>query len=226
MKVVASAATGEEAVILFKQFHPDVTLMDLQLPGMSGLDAIRAIRHEDAAARIIVLTMYDGEEDIHRALQEGAATYLLKDMLFDDLAARIRIVKQGDLPLPPKVGARLAQRESHRHLSPRETEVIELIVQGLRNKGNRRCPQHHGKYRSGASAQPVHQTRRARSHGRSQSGPAPWPHPHAAVLTRDVCARLDADPTRSNAGRLHGRVQAAAAENGTKRRTLSRSWIT
>lgn len=134
MKVVASAATGEEAVILFKQFHPDVTLMDLQLPGMSGLDAIRAIRHEDAAARIIVLTMYDGEEDIHRALQEGAATYLLKDMLFDDLAARIRIVKQGDLPLPPKVGARLAQRESHRHLSPRETEVIELIVQGLRNK--------------------------------------------------------------------------------------------
>ena len=134
MEVVASAATGEEAVILFKQHHPDVTLMDLQLPGMSGLDTIRAIRRADTAARIVVLTMYDGEEDIYRALQEGAATYLLKDMLFDDLAARIRKVKHGDLPLPPEVEARLAERQLHTPLSPRETEVVELIAQGLRNK--------------------------------------------------------------------------------------------
>ena len=134
MEVVASAATGEEAVILFKQHHPDVTLMDLQLPSMSGLDAIRAIRQEDADARIIVLTMYDGEEDIYRALQEGASTYLLKDTLFDDLAARIRKVRDSDQPLPPEVGARLAERQSHRTLTQRETEVVELLAQGQRNK--------------------------------------------------------------------------------------------
>ena len=85
MQVIASAATGEEAVAMFRQSLPDVTLMDLQLPKMSGLEAIRAIVHERAEARIIVLTMYHGEEDIYRALEAGAATYLLKDMLADEL---------------------------------------------------------------------------------------------------------------------------------------------
>src|SRR5258708_13058797 len=85
MKVVASTATGEEAVTLFRRQRPDVTLMDLQLPGISGLEAIRQIRTFDDAARIVVLTMYEGDEDIHRALQAGPTTYLLKDTISDKL---------------------------------------------------------------------------------------------------------------------------------------------
>ena len=134
MEVVASAATGEEAVALFKEHRPDVTLMDLQLPGMSGLEAIRAIKRTHLAARIIVLTMYEGEEDIFRALQEGANSYLLKDSLFDDLASRIRNVRNGEVTLPPKVEARLAERKTHRPLSARETEIVGLLARGLRNK--------------------------------------------------------------------------------------------
>lgn len=134
MEVVASAATGEEALALFEQHHPDVTLMDLQLPGQSGLETIRAIRREHADARIIVLTMYHGEEDIFRALQEGAATYLLKDSLFGDLANRIREVYDGTTQLPPEIQARLDERRAHKPLSARELQVVQLIAQGKRNK--------------------------------------------------------------------------------------------
>ncbi|MEQ1761041.1 MAG: response regulator transcription factor [Vicinamibacterales bacterium] len=134
MTVVAAAATGEEAVALFQKHRPDVTLMDLQLPGMSGLEAIRTIRKEAPTACIVVLTMYEGEEDIFRALREGASTYLLKDSLFDDLASRIRNVRNGEVALPPNIEARLAERKTHRPLSARETEVVGLIAKGLRNK--------------------------------------------------------------------------------------------
>ena len=134
MEVAASAATGEEAVVRFREHRPDVVLMDLQLPGQSGLETIRAIKREEPAARIIVLTMYQGEEDIFRALQEGAATYLLKDSLFDDLANRIRDVRSGASPLPPEVEARLEERRTHKTPSARELEVIELIGRGMRNK--------------------------------------------------------------------------------------------
>ena len=95
MTVVGSAATGEEAVALFERHRPDITLMDLQLGSMSGVEAIRAIRHQDAAARIVVLTMYHGDEDIHRALEAGAAAYLLKDTLSDDLIRVVREVHEG-----------------------------------------------------------------------------------------------------------------------------------
>jgi DNA-binding NarL/FixJ family response regulator len=134
MEVAAAAGTGEEALVLFRRHHPDVVLMDLQLPGQSGLETIRAIRKEDNDARIIVLTVYRGEEDIFRALQEGAATYLLKDSLFDDLANRIREVQSGTTRLPPEVEARLEERRTHKILSARELEVIELIARGMRNK--------------------------------------------------------------------------------------------
>ena len=134
MEVTASAATGEEGVVLFRKHQPDVVLMDLQLPGQSGLETIQAIKREAPGARIIVLTTYQGEEDIFRALQEGAATYLLKDSLFDDLANRIREVRSGAAQLPPDVVARLEERRGHKILSARELEVIELIARGLRNK--------------------------------------------------------------------------------------------
>lgn len=134
MEVVGSAATGEEAEVLFHKCRPDVVLMDLQLPGQSGLDTIRAIRRKAPDARIIVLTMYQGEEDIFRALRDGAATYLLKDSLFDDLANLIRDVHAGVARLPPDVEARLEERRTHKAPSARELEVIELISQGMRNK--------------------------------------------------------------------------------------------
>lgn len=134
MEVVGSAATGEEAVALFQRHRPDVTLMDLQLPTMSGVDAIRAIRREHADARIIVLTMYPGEEDIYRAFDAGAATYLLKDMPSDEFIHAIREVHAGSRPLPPDIQARLDERATHRPVTPRELEVLELISQGMRNK--------------------------------------------------------------------------------------------
>jgi len=134
MMVVGSAATGEEGFELFRTHRPDVTLMDLQLPQMSGLDTVRAIKRVQPDARIIVLTMYQGEEDIFRAMQEGATSYLLKDSLFDDLATRIREVHTGEGRLPPAIETRLAERKHHKTLSPRERQIVELIAEGMRNK--------------------------------------------------------------------------------------------
>lgn len=134
MQVVGSASTGEEAVALFKRERPDVTLMDLQLPTMSGLEAIQLIRREDADAHIIVLTMYQGDEDIHRALSAGAATYLLKDTLSDDLIRFVREVHTGRRPIRADVKARLDERASAPTLTPREIQVMELVAEGKRNK--------------------------------------------------------------------------------------------
>jgi DNA-binding NarL/FixJ family response regulator len=123
MAVVAQASNGEEAVEQFRTTRPDVTLMDLHLPRMNGLDAIRAIRAEAPEARIIVLTMYDGDEDIYRAIQAGAAGYLLKDT-----------VHAGGRVLPPQVAAALEARASQPALTLREIQVLELLATGNRNK--------------------------------------------------------------------------------------------
>lgn len=134
MVVVGEAATGEEAVALYKQHRPDITLMDLRLRGMSGLDAIRAIHQYQVDSRIIVLTMYEGDEDIHRALAAGAVAYLLKDTLSDDLLRVVREVHAGGAPMTVEVEARLAERASYPKLTPREVEVIERVANGRRNK--------------------------------------------------------------------------------------------
>jgi DNA-binding NarL/FixJ family response regulator len=134
MRVVGFAATGEEAVVQWRRHRPDVTLMDLRLGGMSGLDAIRAIRREEPAARVVVLTMYQGDEDIHQALAAGAATYLLKDTISDDLIRTIREVHAGGQPMDPEVKARLSERAAQPHLTPREIEVLNLVAKGHRNK--------------------------------------------------------------------------------------------
>jgi two-component system NarL family response regulator len=134
IEVVASAATGEEAVAAFRRHKPNVVLMDLQLPGISGVDAIRAIRALDDAARIVVLTMYDGDEDIHRALEGGATTYLLKDSVSDDLIGVIRDVHTGGRPMAAEVKARLAHRAARPTLTKREIRVLQLVLKGQRNK--------------------------------------------------------------------------------------------
>jgi DNA-binding NarL/FixJ family response regulator len=132
--VVAMAASGEQAVELFRAHRPDVTLMDLRLPKMSGVEAIRAIRSEDPRARVIVLTMYEGDEDVHRALEAGAMAYLLKDTRADDLVQAIRGAHAGKKGISPTIEARLAERASHPILTSRETRIVELMAQGLRNK--------------------------------------------------------------------------------------------
>jgi len=134
MAVVAEASTGEDAVDLYREHRPDVVLMDLRLPGMSGVDAIRAIREFDREARVIVLTTFDGDEDIYRSLQAGARGYLLKDMLRKELIDAIRAVHAGRAYYSPVVAARLAERLPRQELSTRETEVLQLVAEGKSNK--------------------------------------------------------------------------------------------
>jgi DNA-binding NarL/FixJ family response regulator len=134
LEVVGGAASGEEAVTSHRKYRPDVTLMDLQLPRMSGLDAIRIILRESPQARIIVLTMYEGDEDIFRALEAGASTYLLKDTLSDDLLRVVREVHGGQRPIGPDVRLRLAERTRHPTMTSREIDVIALVAQGMGNK--------------------------------------------------------------------------------------------
>ena len=134
MTVVAQASDGEQAVEQFLRFKPDVTLMDLEMPTMRGVQAIHAIRRHDPEARIVVLTMYHGDEDIHRAVAAGAVGYLLKDMLPDDLIRVIREVHAGGRAIPPEIAAALEQRASQPTLTVREFQVLELLSTGKRNK--------------------------------------------------------------------------------------------
>jgi DNA-binding NarL/FixJ family response regulator len=134
MTVCAQAESGTDAVRLFHKHRPDVTLMDLRLPGMSGLDALRAIRRDDPAARCVVLTTYEGDEDIHQALEAGAAGYLIKAMSHETLVDALRKVHAGTRFLPAPVAQSLAARTPNSDLSPREREVLTLMVHGKSNK--------------------------------------------------------------------------------------------
>lgn len=133
MEVVAEASNGEEAIERYREFRPDLVLMDLSMPVMDGLAATQAILDEFPDARVIVLTTYDGDEDIHRALEAGARGYLLKDMLVDEMAEVIRAVSQGRKGVPRAVAARLAEYTPRVPLTPRETEVLSLVAKGLTN---------------------------------------------------------------------------------------------
>ena len=133
MTVVAEAANGEEALEKYRQVQPDLVLMDLSMPVMDGLEATRAILDEFPAARIIVLTTYAGDEDIHRALEAGAMGYLVKDMMVAEILKVIGIVMSGRRGIPPTVAATLAEHTPRVALTPRETEVISLMAAGLTN---------------------------------------------------------------------------------------------
>ena len=134
MTVVAEASNGQQAVELFRQHRPDVTLLDLRMPGMGGVEAATAIRAEFPAARMIALTTYGGDEDIRRALAAGVLAYLTKDVLHDELLKAIRAVNEGHTYLPAAVAAALAAQLPRPDLSAREVQVLELIVRGLANK--------------------------------------------------------------------------------------------
>ncbi len=134
IRVVAEAATGEQAVELFRQHHPDVTLMDLRIPGMNGLEATVAIRREFPDARIAVLTNYEGSEDIYRCLQAGALAYLLKDSSAETLIEAVRAVHNGRRYIPPGIAERLSERLPLSDLTQRELEVLALIARGRSNQ--------------------------------------------------------------------------------------------
>jgi DNA-binding NarL/FixJ family response regulator len=134
MRLVAGASTGREAIQRFREHQPDVTLMDLRLPDMSGIDAMRAIRAEFPDARIVVLTTFEGDVEIQRALEAGARGYLLKSMPPRELLEGIRHVHAGRKRIPPEVAAQLAEHFSDDPLTPREVEVLRHVAAGDRNK--------------------------------------------------------------------------------------------
>jgi DNA-binding NarL/FixJ family response regulator len=134
LTVVAEAENGTQALETFRKAQPDVVLMDLRLPGMGGVEATIAIRKEFPDARIIVLTTFDMDEDIYRAIQSGAQSYLLKDTPDDQLAETIRAVHSGNPLLPAKVAERLAARRRRPDLSEREMEVLKMLLKGCSNK--------------------------------------------------------------------------------------------
>lgn len=134
MTVVAQAGSGEEAVELYDKHLPDIVLMDLRLPGMSGVEAIRTVVARHRQARFVVLTTYEGDEDIHQALQAGARSYIVKGMPHEALVNALRRVHAGGRFLPPPVSRALLSRIPNSDLSAREREVLSLIVRGRSNR--------------------------------------------------------------------------------------------
>lgn len=132
--VVAEAASGRSALEAFAKYHPDVTLMDLRMPDLNGAEATALLRQQFPGARVLVLTTYDYDEDIYRALEAGAAGYLLKNIDSASLLAAVRAIHAGTYKLPEALATRLAQRKAAPELTPRELEVLLLIVQGQSNK--------------------------------------------------------------------------------------------
>ncbi len=134
IQVVGEAADGVEAIAQFRKHQPDVTMIDLRLPKLGGVDVIQRVRSETPNARFVVLTTYDGDEDIYRALKSGAKAYLLKGMTSEELITTIREVAAGKSHIPAAIAERLAERMGTEGLTPREADVLEQIVHGKSNK--------------------------------------------------------------------------------------------
>lgn len=134
IELVAEASNGNEAVELFRQHRPDVTLMDLRMPELDGIAAVKTIRSEFANARIIALTSFDGDHDVFRALEAGVCGYLLKEAVHTEVLNAIRTVHAGQTLMSPEVSERIADYFPQAVLTPREIEVLELVAQGMANK--------------------------------------------------------------------------------------------
>ena len=134
MTVVGQAGSGQELLTLFRAQKPDVVLMDLRMPGLSGADTIGRLVQEDASARILVLTIHKGDDAVYQALRAGARGYLLKDVSSQEVIAAIRAVAAGEQCIPPLIAARLAERMLKGDLTAGEMDVLRLIGQGLSNK--------------------------------------------------------------------------------------------
>jgi DNA-binding NarL/FixJ family response regulator len=134
MELIGEASNGQEALEIFRRLQPDVTLMDLRLSDMSGIDAMIAIRGEFPQAKIVMLTMIEGDAEIQRALKAGASAYILKNMSSKNLIKTIRLVHSGKKYIPPELAARLAEHLGDKNLTTRELEVLKVVSDGLRNQ--------------------------------------------------------------------------------------------
>lgn len=134
MELVAEASNGREAVEKFREFKPDVVLMDLRMPEMDGVEAVKQIRAISPDAKIIALTSYDGDQDIYRAIEAGVRGYILKEMVHTKVIQAIRTVEQGKRLMPPEVAERLSEYFPQVALTPREVEVLSLVARGMANK--------------------------------------------------------------------------------------------
>ncbi len=214
LQVVAEAANGVEAVDMFERHHPDVTLLDLRMPEMEGVEAVRQIRVRDPQAKVIILTTYDTDEDITRALKAGAKAYVLKDISAEALVTCIHDVLAGKTYLAPAAAAKLAEGVMHVHLTPRELTALRLMADGKSNKeianelgiSDRTVKTHLGHLFEKLGRQPGHATpvprRTVARRGRVRPGlsrPASGPlkhrsrdclyqgeHPHRGVAARSV----------------------------------------
>ncbi len=134
MTVIAEAADGEEAFEIYEDILPDIVLMDLRMPGMGGAEATLRIRKRHPGAKIVVISTYDWDEDIHRALESGASSYILKDMPIEDIAETVEAVYKGEATLPSTVTKRLAERAHRAPITERERDVLEALIKGRSNK--------------------------------------------------------------------------------------------
>jgi DNA-binding NarL/FixJ family response regulator len=134
MQVVAEAADGQDALVLFRAHRPDVTLMDIRMPGLSGIDVLRSIRKEFTSARVIVLTTVTGDIQAVRAFKEGAAGFILKDSLRGELVNTIRLIHNGERRIPPEIAQQMAQHIADDVLSVRELDVLQQVALGRSNK--------------------------------------------------------------------------------------------
>ena len=134
MKLIAEAGSGAEAVEAFRKFQPDVTLMDLRMPAMDGIETTKEIRKIDPEAKIIALTSYDGDQEIYRALEAGVRGYILKESVHTEIVRAIRVVHSGKRLMPPEVAERLSEHFPQVALTPREIEVLQHVAKGLGNK--------------------------------------------------------------------------------------------
>jgi DNA-binding NarL/FixJ family response regulator len=134
MTVIAEADSGDQALTAYQQHQPDIVLMDLQLPGLSGIEATQALVSADPTARILIFSTFARDEEIHRALRAGALGYLQKSASRPDLLTAIRTVAAGQRSLPPDIAARLKDRDTRPDITPRELEILTLVTQGNANK--------------------------------------------------------------------------------------------
>ena len=190
MVVVAEASNGDEAVEQFQRIKPDVTLMDLQLPSMNGVQAIKAIRRLQPDARIVVLTMYHGDEDVHRAIVAGVMGYILKDTVPDDLIHVIREVHAGPRSCRPR-SRRCSTRERCSRRSPARVPGARAAGHGQAQQGDRRGARHQRRHDQRARQEHLPEVQRARPHGRAGRSDAARHHPHPLTASADPDSRIN-----------------------------------